>query len=197
MNLLYTFRRCPYAIRARMTLAYSQIKVQYYEVDLKNKPEELLQASAKGTVPVLVLENGDVIDESIDIMRWSLKQSDLDGWVNAKLIDQCEDLIKTNDFKFKPILDRYKYPQSSENKDPVYYRDQALVYLEQLNNLLTQNRYLLADQISYADVALFPFIRQFCMVDVGWFEQSGFKQLIAWLHAFLDSELFLSVMKKP
>lgn len=179
-----------------MALAYSKIKVQQYEVDLKNKPQALLDASAKGTVPVLVLENGYVIDESIDIMMWSLKQSDPDGWLSPEQREKGDELIKINDFKFKPILDNYKYPQNSEKKDPLYYRDNATVYLEQLNSLLTKNRFLLADHITYADVALFPFIRQFCMVDTQWFEQSEYKQLQTWLNTFLNSDLFLAVMKK-
>lgn len=195
--ILYTFRRCPFAIRARMALAYSHIKVQQHEVDLKNKPPELLTASAKATVPVLILKDGHVIDESIDIMRWALAQNDPDRWLSTNLNEQCNELIRYNDLKFKPILDAYKYPQRSEMKEPGYYRDKAKIYLNQLNSLLMNRRYLLADHISLADIALFPFIRQFCMVDQDWFEHSEYKQLQHWLHHFLNSELFLTIMKKP
>nr|WP_182351555.1 glutathione S-transferase [Legionella sp. PC1000] len=194
--ILYTFRRCPYAIRARMTLAYSKIKVEPREVELKNKPQEMLLASPKGTVPVLILENGRVIDESIEIMIWALTQSDPDGWLSVGHKDKCHELIHLNDIKFKPILDNYKYPQKSEKKDPLYYREKAQEYLYKLNSLLMKNHFLLGNHINMADVALFPFIRQFYMVDPQWFAQSGYKYLHAWLQFFLDSELFLTVMKK-
>ena len=193
--ILYTFRRCPYAIRARMALAYSKIKVHQREVDLKNKPQDMINASPKATVPVLIVHEGYVIDESIDIMLWALTQSDPDSWLNPELKDKCDALIHTNDFKFKPILDNYKYPQKSIKKDPEYYREQAKIYLNQLNALLMKNPYLLTDHISFADVALFPFIRQCYMVDPLWFEHSELKHLQTWLHSFLNSELFLTVMK--
>lgn len=190
--ILYTFRRCPYAIRARMALAYAGILTDQREVDLKNKPPELVIASPKATVPVLILDDGRIIDESIDIMRWALEQSDPDGWQKP----DCGELIYLNDTSFKLILDNYKYPERSENKDPIYYRDQAKIYLNHLNSLLKQNQYLIADEISLADVALFPFIRQFYSIDKEWFKQSGYKKLNSWLNAFLNSELFLQVMKK-
>jgi len=193
---LYTFRRCPYAIRARMALAYSHIQVQHHEVDLKNKSPELLKVSAKGTVPVLVLEDGRVIEESMDIIYWALTQSDPDAWLRPELKTICDDLIEQNDFEFKPLLNYYKYPQKSEKKDLVYYRDQAHAYLHRLNSLLAKNTYLAAEQTTVADIALFPFIRQFYMVDSAWFEQSDYQLILAWLHSFLNSELFLQVMKK-
>jgi glutathione S-transferase len=194
--ILYTFRRCPFAIRARMAIAYSKIKVEQREVELKNKPQEMLLASPKGTVPVLILEDGRVIDESIDIMTWALTQSDPEGWLCSTLKDQSNELIHMNDIEFKPILDNYKYPLRTEKKDPLYYRDQANDYLYQLNSLLMKKRFFLTDQISIADVALFPFIRQFYMVDPQWFELSEYSYLHAWLQFFLNLELFLAVMKK-
>ena len=194
--ILYTFRRCPYAIRARMALAYAKINVHQCEVDLKNKPQEMLAASAKGTVPVLVLEDGRVIDESLDIMIWALTQSDPDGWLSPELNSRSAELIQINDVKFKPLLDNYKYPQKSEQKEPEYYRDQAQIYLSQLNSLLMKNHYLLANHISLADVALIPFIRQFYMVDNQWFENSEYKHLQRWLNSFLNTALFLNIMKK-
>lgn len=194
--ILYTFRRCPYAIRARMALAYTQIKVHQYEVDLKEKPQEMLQASAKGTVPVLILADGTVIDESMDIIMWALNQSDPDNWLNPELKDKSDDLIRINDNYFKPLLDNYKYPQKSAKNDAGYYRNEAKDYLNLLNSLLITKRYLLADQISFVDVAIIPFIRQFYMVDQEWFEQSNYQALLTWLKSFLNSELFLNVMKK-
>lgn len=192
--LLYTFRRCPYAIRARMALSYAGICIEQHEVDLKNKPIELIKISPKGTVPVLVLENGQIIDQSVDIIKWALEQSDPDGWVTKELEKKCDELIHINDHHFKPILDNYKYSQKSEKQDPIYYREQAKNYLDQLNALLMQHKYLLADHITFADIAIFPFIRQFYMVDERWFIESDYTYLKTWLSYLLNSELFLRVM---
>ena len=194
--ILYTFRRCPYAIRARMALAYAGIETEQREVDLKNKPLGLTAVSPKATVPVLILDNGRVIDESLDIMSWALEQSDLDGWLRLELKTECDELIRLNDKRFKPILDNYKYPNRSEQKEASYHRDNSLFYLEKLNSLLMKNRYLLAEHMTFADVAIFPFIRQFSLVDPEWFEQSDYQFLKIWLSTFLVSELFLLIMKK-
>lgn len=150
--LLYTFRRCPYAIRARLALAYAKVDIHQEEVDLKNKPLEMIKASAKATVPVLILEDGCVIDESIDIIMWALTQSDPDGWLSTELKGTCDDLINSNDTQFKPILDGYKYSQCSEKKNSEYYREKANTFFNQLNTLLMKNHYLLADHINFADI---------------------------------------------
>ena len=194
--ILYTYRRCPYAMRARMALAYAGIITDQREISLKNKPFNLIMASPKATVPVLILENGRVIDESLDIMRWALEQSDPDNWLNPLVRAQCDELIHLNDTQFKTLLDNYKYPQRSEKKEPIYYRDQAEIYLNQLNSLLMQNRYLLANEITFADVAIFPFIRQFFIVGKQWFDQSDYAFLKIWLASFINSALFSLVMKK-
>lgn len=194
--VLYTFRRCPYAIRARMALLYAQIELTKIEVDLKNKPMDMLQASPKGTVPVLVLDDGVVIDESLDIMLWALKQSDPDNWLCPEFTEQCVALIQDNDDSFKPILDQYKYPERSEKKDRTCYRNSAKIYLGNLETLLTENPYLLSDHLSLADVALMPFIRQFYMVDMDWFKQSEFQHLLNWLCSMINSNLFQAVMAK-
>jgi glutathione S-transferase len=196
LHYLYSFKRCPYAIRARMALKYAGIEVGIREVKLSNKPIELFMASEKATVPVLVTESGKVIDESLDIMLWAVKQSDRDNWLKPDLQQQIFDLIQQNDFEFKPILDSYKYPQSSAVGDPLFYRKQALIFLDELNEKLLNSQYLLSDKPCLADIAIFPFIRQFCMVDKNWFMQSKFKRLIFWLEFFLESPLFLIVMKK-
>lgn len=193
--LLYTFRRCPYAIRARMALAYSGIELNKVEVDLKNKPQDLLNASAKGTVPVLILKEGLVIDESIDIMLWALSIFDPDDWLNVLFKESGDKLISLNDREFKPLLDKYKYSKSS-GIGLCVYRDNANNYLNQLDIRLKNNRFLLTDNICLADIALFPFIRQFYMVDPQWFEHSDYNHLQRWLDYFLHSELFLTVMKK-
>jgi glutathione S-transferase len=194
--ILFTFRRCPYAIRARMTLAYAHITAEHREVDLKNKPQELIDISSKATVPTLVLEDGRVLDESIEIMKWALAQCDPNQWIRPTLTFECNQLVQTNDQQFKPILDAYKYPQRTVRNDPIYYREQAQPYFEQLNTLLRTHRYLLADQLTFADIALFPFIRQFYFVDTTWFEESNYPFLRTWLEECLNSDLFLAVMKK-
>lgn len=195
-HILYTFRRCPYAIRARMALCYAQVAFEQHEVDLKNKPSNLIKVSSKGTVPVLILESGQILDESVDIIRWALKQSDPDGWWRSELEIQCDNLIQMNDTHFKPLLDNYKYPQRSEQKEPTYYRAKAQVYLEQLESLLIKKNFLVANHITYADVALFPFIRQFYMVDQQWFIKSDYQFLKQWLEYFLSTELFVQIMEK-
>ncbi len=194
--VLYSFRRCPYAIRARMALRYATIPVRIREIVLKNKPKALFEASPKGTVPVLELGHGQVIDESLDIMLWALSASDSDGWFRKHDQPRIKQWVETNDQLFKPLLDKYKYPQRSEKKDPIYYRNQALPFLENLNDALGKHQWLVSEQISLADVALFPFIRQFAMVDPHWFWQTSLSKLQAWLQCLLESDLFLSVMKK-
>ncbi|MDF1757276.1 MAG: glutathione S-transferase [Legionellaceae bacterium] len=194
--ILYSFRRCPYAMRARMALKYANITVIVREIELKSKPKSMIEYSPKGTVPVLVVENDVVIDESLDIMDWSLSKSDRDGWLDNNNLLKSKRLIEYNDNEFKTLLDNYKYPQKSKRQDPLYYRNQAIVYLSSLNESLTEHQWLLSDKLSMADVALFPFIRQFAMVDNTWFMQTSLVNLQEWLNKLINSELFLSVMKK-
>ena len=184
LPILYSFRRCPYAMRARMALSYSGITTELREIELKNKPSEMLAASAKGTVPVLVQTDGGIIDESRDIMFWALAQNDPDNW-----IDQ-------NDGEFKGYLDRYKYADRYPEHSEVHYRTQGEQFLHSLDERLQSNRYLLGDQLSVADVAVMPFIRQFAHVDIAWFRQTDYKALQVWLDEFLASVLFNRVMKK-
>ena len=193
--VLYSFRRCPYAIRARMTLAYSGQTVELREVVLKNKPPEMLNISAKGTVPVLQLTDGTVIDESLDIMQWALSKSDPDNWLN-QTNGTAPDWIKTNDTEFKHWLDRYKYADRYPEATMADYRQQAMQFITQLDSQLAQTPYLSGNQISLADVAVFPFIRQFAHVDYGWFEQQPYPHLQRWLRDWLNSALFTSVMDK-
>lgn len=194
--VLYTFRRCPYAIRARMALRYANITVRIREVSLKTKPVSMLARSSKGTVPVLVLSNGLVIDESLEIMYWALSCSDPDNWLSEKDPIQIKHWIDFNDHQFKSLLDHYKYPQRSEKQDATYYRDQAMPYLQSLNDALIKHRWVLGEHMSVVDVALFPFIRQFAMVNPDWFWQTHLSSLQAWLQGLLESDLFLSVMQK-
>ncbi|CAI8762877.1 glutathione S-transferase [Pseudomonas sp. 29] len=194
MNTLYSFRRCPYAMRARMALRYSGVPVDIIEVSLKAKPAEMLAISPKGTVPVLDA-GGQVIDESLEIMRWALAQNDPDSWLlenDARIAE----LIDANDQGFKMHLNRYKYAERYPEQPMEVYRAEGALFLQRLEELLTDRDYLLADHPSLADIALLPFVRQFAHVDREWFAQTPYVRLQTWLQRFLESELFTSIMKK-
>lgn len=191
-NVLYSFRRCPYAMRARMALRYSGVPVSIVEVSLKAKPAEMLALSPKGTVPVLVCADGRVIEQSLEIMHWALAQYDPDNWLGP----DSAALIEENDQVFKVNLDRYKYAIRYPEQPMEHYRAQGAVFLQRLEVLLEQTPYLAGDTLSLADIALAPFVRQFAHVDRDWFEQAPYPRLNAWLERFLASELFTAVMAK-
>ena len=194
MITLYSFRRCPYAMRARMALHYSGVALEIVEVSLKAKPAEMLAISPKGTVPVLDAD-GRVIDESLEIMRWALAQHDPDDW----LLDgdsRIAELIEANDQGFKVHLNRYKYAERYPEQPMEVYRTEGASFLQRLDELLIDRDYLLADHPSLADIALLPFVRQFAHVDREWFAQTPYVRLQTWLQRFLESELFTSIMKK-
>ncbi|UST61969.1 glutathione S-transferase [Pseudomonas moraviensis] len=198
MNTLYSFRRCPYAMRARMALRYADIPVEIVEVSLKDKPAQMLALSPKGTVPVLDAD-GVVIDESLQIMRWALAQNDPDDWLLAGdsfAALWMEKLIEGNDQIFKTALNRYKYAERYPEQPMEAYRAEGGLFLQKLDELLEGREYLLADHQSLADIALLPFVRQFAHVDREWFAQTPYVRLQAWLQRFLESELFTSIMKK-
>lgn len=198
MTTLYSFRRCPYAMRARMTLCYSDVAVNIVEVSLKAKPAEMLALSSKGTVPVLSVD-GQVIDESLAIMHWALAQNDPQDWLlkdDPAGRAQIAVLIEENDQVFKVHLNHYKYAERYPEQPMEFYRAEGEVFLRQLEGLLEGRDYLLADHPSLADVALMPFIRQFAHVDREWFDQTRYVRLQAWMKRFLESDLFTSIMKK-
>jgi glutathione S-transferase len=195
-DILYSFRRCPYAMRARMALRYSNCRVQLREVELKNKPDALIAISVKATVPVLLCKDGRVIDESLDIMHWALQQHDPHNWLQAQYQPEVSALIETNDTLFKRHLDHYKYADRYPEFSQLEYRQQGEVFLQQLEQRLQQQAYLLSERISLADIAIFPFIRQFAHVDIGWFDQAPYPRLRAWLYQWMESSLFQSVMQK-
>ena len=191
-NVLYSFRRCPYAMRARMALRYSGVPLSIVEVSLKAKPAEMLALSPKGTVPVLVCADGRVIEQSLEIMHWALAQYDPDNWLGP----DSAALIEENDQVFKVNLDRYKYAIRYPEQPMEQYRAQGAAFLQRLEVLLEQTPYLAGDTLSLADIALAPFVRQFAHVDRDWFEQAPYPRLNAWLERFLASELFTAVMAK-
>jgi glutathione S-transferase len=193
---LYTYRRCPYAIRSRLALYQAKIDYESIEISLKDKPIDFLALSPKGTVPVLVdNNNGKVIEESLEIMIWALNKSDPDNWIiNDNNLSQ--ELINENDFSFKKNLDRYKYADRFPEYSKEYYRTQCELFINVLNEKLKSKNYLMTEKISLADIAIFPFIRQFSLVDEDWFLNSKYRELKKWLQRFIESQMFKDVMKK-
>jgi glutathione S-transferase len=190
--ILYSFRRCPYAMRARMALWVAEIAVELREVKLAAKPPELREASPKATVPVLVLTDGTVVDESLAIMRWALAQHDPEQW----LAGDDAGLIAVNDGTFKHHLDRAKYPGRYEDEDGTDHRAEALALLRPLETRLENAPYLCGDQRSFTDIALFPFIRQFAHIDRDWFARQPLPHLQHWLDQHIASDLFAAIMPK-
>ena len=196
LPILYSFRRCPYAMRARMAIHISGQKCELREVLLKDKPPSMLEYSAKGTVPVLILQDGKIIDESLDVIDWALNLNDPDDWQRSKDKEKTKELIKINDGEFKYHLDRYKYSKRYDNEDPEFHRKKCLKFIESINNELNNSEYIFDDNISYADIVLLPFIRQFRIADIEWFDSLPYDNLKKWLSSFLDSSLLNSIMKK-
>ena len=193
--ILYSYRRCPYAMRARMALKYSGIDVEHREIELRNKPQSMLLASPKGTVPVLCI--GDrVLDQSVDIMRWAIDQSDPAGWGNVDDA-MAQAWIQKNDGPFKVLLDQYKYPNRFPELDQAAVLKEALqIMLLPMEQSLQATQYLMGDKMTWVDVAIFPFIRQFSMVDLKRFDDLPIPAVKKWLAQHIESELFHSVMHK-
>lgn len=196
LPILYSFRRCPYAIRARMAIAASQRQVQLREIELKNKAVEFLEASPKATVPVLIGNDGLLLEESLDIMHWALRYNDPQTLLVGDMNLDDEQLISYNDSEFKHWLDRYKYADRFPEQSKDYYRKQCETFLAELETRLASSEYLRSAEISALDIAIFPFIRQFAFTDKRWFDQSPYPRLKNWLGYLLDHNLFLSVMQK-
>ncbi len=197
--VLYSFRRCPYAMRARMALTISHHKHAHREVLLRDKPPEMIAASPKATVPVLHLDDGTVLEESLDIMLWALKRNDPERWLTPQsgTLDDMLALIAEADNDFKHHLDRYKYANRYEDgTDPVHHRTQGLAFLERLDRRLGQSAFLFGDRPALADYAIFPFIRQFANTDRDWFDHQSLSRLHPWLNGFLEGHLFDRIMKK-
>jgi len=193
--VLYSFRRCPYAMRARMALLYANQNVEIREILLKDKPQSMLEYSSKGTVPVLILENETVIDESFNIMTWALEKHDPDNWLgeNTNLINHY---VHENDQILKPALDRYKYPNRFPEENLSGAQEQCKEILFAYNSRLKETNYLISDTISLADIAIFPFVRQCAFVDKDWFDNLQLTALNNWLDNHLTSDLFMKIMEK-
>lgn len=186
-HILYTFIRCPWAMRARIALALAGIEYEHREVDLKNKPRHLLEISPKGTVPVLITKDGEVIDESLEIIYWALDKNTPVG---------TDEIIAVNDDDFKFNINRYKYPDRypEDTNSRLYYRDKCCEFLEFLEKKLEKHQYILADKIGVVDVAIFPLIRQFSKVEPDWFAKAPYPKVQKWIETISDSDYFAAAM---
>ncbi len=194
MAILYSFRRCPYAMRARMALKSQGVKLELREVVLRDKPPSLLDLSPKGTVPVLQTDEGRVIDESLDIMRWALASDE--AWFSQ--VSQAEQirLAQSFDVTFKPLLDAYKYHRPESAHPQQYYREQAAQCLDDFERKLQHTNYLLGAAQQFLDLAVMPFVRQFASVDRRWFDAQPRQRIRQWLDGWLVDPLFTGVMEK-
>ena len=193
LPVLYSFRRCPYAMRARMALGVAGIVCELREVLLRDKPAEMLALSQKGTVPVLHLPNGQVIDESLDVMHWALAQHDPLGWLDAPDLQSWVTLF---DETFKHHLDRYKYASRYDGADAKTHRSAARDVLVELEPHLEEG-WIGGVQPSFADIATLPFVRQYRIADPIWFDNRlGLPNVQKWLTTFLDLPVFTGVMEK-
>ena len=195
LPILYSYRRCPYAMRARMALHYAGIALEHREIALQSKPQSMLLASPKGTVPVLCVD-GLVLEESLDIMLWALGQSDPDGWLQVDS-QKAKTWVANNDGLFKTLLDQYKYPNRYPELNPDEVLRSAMeLMLNPIENTLQEQAFLLGNKISWVDVALFPFIRQFSMVNPEQFAQLPLPKTRQWLSNNIGSALFEAIMEK-
>tara|TARA_B100001250_G_scaffold324734_1_gene288334 strand:- start:965 stop:1555 length:591 start_codon:yes stop_codon:yes gene_type:complete len=183
-------------MRARMAIYTSQQKCEIREVLLKDKPPSMLGYSSKGTVPVLVLQSGNVIDESLDVIDWALDINDPYNLKRSKDSKKTKELIEINDGDFKFHLDRYKYSKRYENEDPNFHREKCLTFIKMINEELKDSKYIYDNEISYIDISLLPFIRQFRIADNEWFDELPYENVKSWLSNFLNSELLKSIMYK-
>lgn len=191
LPILYSFRRCPYAMRARLAVAVSRTPCLLREVKLSAKPAAMLAVSAKGTVPVMLLPNGSVLEESLDIMRWVLARHDPEHWLDR---DDAV-LIAQNDELFKHHLDLYKYPDR-HGSDPMMHREAGVEILRQLDTRLQAEGYLCGARPGLADAAIMPFVRQFAAVDPLWFGALPLTSVQAWLARYIESKLFGQIMHR-
>ena len=195
---LFSYRRCPYAMRARMALVESKIEFDIYEISLRNKPQEMLSISPKGTVPILRV-NELVLDESLEIMKWAYQNSK-SNQLNVLESDKqntANKLIKINDGKFKDFLDCYKYFERYPNKSKQEHRENCYFFLDILEKRLKDTLFLINDERTFADISIFPFIRQFMNVDKVWFDESDYIKIKKWLTLLVESDLFKKIMVKP
>lgn len=196
-HILYSFRRCPYAMRARLALFAGEVPIELREITLKNKPTHMVDISPKATVPVLLTHDGLVIEESLEIIFWVMQHYHI--WQNDRL-DDMKNMIAQCDDMFKYHLDRYKYAARYSNENPhdfsLYHRAQAMNFIQECDEKLQQQSFLFADTPTLADYAIFPFIRQFAKTDENWWQNIDYCHVIIWLNNMLSLPLFVTIMQK-
>jgi glutathione S-transferase len=198
LPVLYSFRRCPFAMRARFALVAADCACEWREVLLRDKPAALREASPKATVPVLVEADGHVIDQSLEIMLWALRQRDPAGWLRPErgTLDDMLAWVGQCDGSFKDNLDRYKYPNRFEGAEGSQHRDAATAFLGALNERTASEGFLFGGRPALADMAIAPFVRQFAQVDPAWFDANVGAPLRAWLEHLTHSALWERAMRK-
>jgi len=199
LPIIYSLRNCPFAMRARIAIYKSQQPVLLRDIVLKDKPQEMLVASPKGTVPVLITPNGTVIEESFEVMLWALSMSDPDDLLfsgDDEMLASMQTLIYRFDNEFKRCLENYKCAKRYSETNVIECRQACEAYIAQLEQLLTAHQYLMADRESLADIALLPFIRQFARVERQWYLQAPYPHVRQWLNHYLQSKMFSKVMTK-
>ncbi|WP_417878962.1 glutathione S-transferase [Vibrio sp.] len=199
LPVLYSLRNCPFAMRARMAIYRSQVPVLLRDIVLSDKPPEMLEASPKGTVPVVVTNYGTVIEESAEVMLWALSENDPEDLLlstEPEMLNSMRGLIHQFDTEFKPCLEAYRAAKRYHEPNLVECRQACEKYLCELEERLTRHSYFMADQESLADLALLPFIRQFARVERQWYLQSPYPKLRQWLNQYLQSRMFSKVMTK-
>lgn len=199
LPVLYSLRRCPYAMRGRMGIALSKQQVLLREIVTKDKPSELLASSPKGTVPVLVLSDGNVIEQSLEVMMWALHRNDPQDLLrlsNPSLSKQIHQLIQQNDNEFIGHLEKYRASVRYRNDDIEQRRNLCEAFISELEAKLARHDYLFGDSPSLADFAVMPFVSQFVRVEKKWFVQSEYQNVGRWLRSHLESKLYTQVMKQ-
>ena len=199
LPIIYSLRNCPFAMRARIAIYKSQQPVLLRDIVLKDKPQEMLVASPKGTVPVLITPNGTVIEESFEVMLWALSMSDPDDLLfsgDDEMLASMQTLIYRFDNEFKRCLENYKCAKRYSETNVIECRQACEAYIAPLEQLLTAHQYLMADRESLADIALLPFIRQFARVERQWYLQAPYPHVRQWLNHYLQSKMFSKVMTK-
>tara|TARA_Y200000002_G_C22514101_1_gene592572 strand:+ start:204 stop:857 length:654 start_codon:yes stop_codon:yes gene_type:complete len=193
--ILYSFKRCPYAIRARMALKLADITCEIREVSLSNKPNHMLKISPKGTVPVLILKD-KIIDESIDIINWVISKTDIfKENLDQNKLELSDEMICIFDDKFKYHLDRYKYSNRYKDADLEFHRSECKKLLISLEHLISNNVWFFGDKLNKLDISILPFIRQFKIADIDWFDsQKDIPKVKGVLDNFLESKLFIEIM---
>jgi glutathione S-transferase len=197
--ILYSLQHCPYAMRARLALLMARQVVSLRAIVTKDKPADMLAISPKGTVPILILSDGTIIDESLDIMIWALKSNDPDDLLYSQqpeLYSEMLELISESDNEFRTSLSAYKYNKRYHLADEIKLRSECELFIQKIESMLTKQMFIMGDKLSFADLAILPFVRQFANTDKKWFRDSGYPKVTAWLAGLMQSLLFTKAMRK-